>query len=477
MQKDERNLTLVTDEYEICMANSYFINVGVGKQRVAFDVFYRRNPDEGGYALFAGLNEIIEYIENLHFSPEDIEYLRSQHKYSDDFLDYLKDFKFHGDVYAFEEGTIMYPNEPIITVVADLIEAQIVETAILAQVNHQSLIATKASRIVRAAAGRPVTDFGARRAHNYDAATYGARAAYIGGVVGTATVSAGKDFGIPIGGTMAHSYVMFYKDELTAFRVFAKDYPDNCTLLVDTYNVLKSGVPNAIKVFQEMKDAGIKGRIGIRIDSGDLAYLSKAARAMLDDAGFPEAKIVVSNSLDEFTINSLLVQGAKIDSFGVGERLITAKSDPVFGAVYKLSAVENNGIWEPRIKISETVAKITNPGLKAVYRIYDESGAIADVIAGKEEKITLPVTVVDPEKPWKRYTLDGQIRELQVPVFKAGKLVYQSPDIQQIRKHVNEEFASQWETEQRFYNPHKHYMDMTEDYYNMKMALLEKEHA
>ncbi|MBR0385910.1 MAG: nicotinate phosphoribosyltransferase, partial [Erysipelotrichaceae bacterium] len=421
------------------------------------------------------LQEIIQYIEDLHFSEDDIEYLRSQHKYNDDFLDYLKTFKFHGDIYAFEEGTIMYPNEPIITVVADLIEAQIVETAILAQVNHQSLIATKASRIVRAAAGRPVTDFGARRAHNYDAATLGARAAYIGGVVGTATVSAGKEFGIPIGGTMAHSYVMFYQDELTAFRTFAKDYPNNCTLLVDTYNVLKSGVPNAIKVFQEMKDAGIQGKIGIRIDSGDLAYLSKASRAMLDDAGFPEAKIVVSNSLDEFTINSLLLQGAKIDSFGVGERLITAKSDPVFGAVYKLVAVEENGEWQPRIKISETVAKITNPGLKRVYRVYDEMGAIADVIAGDKEKVEGEITVINPEEPWKRYTLTGRIRELQVPIFRNGKLVYECPDIQTIKKHVAEEFANQWETEQRFYNPHKHYMDMTLDYYNMKISLLEKE--
>lgn len=475
MQKDERNLTLVTDEYEICMANSYFKNVGTGKHRVAFDVFFRKNPDEGGYALFAGLKEIIDYIQDLHFAEDDIEYLRSQHKYDEEFLDYLKDFSFHGDIYAFEEGTIMYPNEPIITVVADLIEAQIVETAILAQVNHQSLIATKASRIVRAAQGRPVTDFGARRAHNYDAATFGARAAYIGGVAGTATVSAGKDFGIPIGGTMAHSYVMYYKDELTAFRTFAKDYPNNCTLLVDTYNTLKSGVPNAIKVFQEMKDAGIKGKIGIRIDSGDLAYLSKESRRMLDEAGFPEAKIVVSNSLDEFTINSLLVQGAEIDSFGVGERLITAKSDPVFGAVYKLAAVEKDGQWEPKIKISETVAKITNPGLKSVYRFYDETGAVADVIAIRGEKLEGDVTVINPEEPWKRYTLKGDRKELQVPIFRDGKLVYEIPDMAAIRKHVEEEFALQWDTEKRFYNPHKHYMDMTEPYYEMKMALLEKE--
>ena len=378
-QSDERNITMMMDLYELTMANGYFLQENQG-ERVAFDVFFRRNPDGGGFSVFAGLEQIIEYIENMHFAEEDIDYLRGLNLFDDRFLEYLKEFRFHGDVYAFPEGTVMYPNEPVITVVAGLVEAQIVETEILAQINHQSLIATKARRIVRAAKGRPVSDFGARRAHNNDAAIYGAREAVIGGVNGTATVSAGQYFNIPVGGTMAHSWVMYYKDELTAFRKFAQIYPHNCVLLVDTYDVLDSGIPNAVKVFREMRDAGIRSRnFGIRIDSGDLAYLTKKSRAMLDDAGFPDAKIVISNSLDEYTITSILHQGGEVSSFGVGERLITSRSEPVFGAVYKLCAVEENGEWKPRIKLSETVEKITNPGLKDVYRVYSSNGeAVAD---------------------------------------------------------------------------------------------------
>jgi len=414
--------------------------------------------------------------------------------FTENFLEYLKDFKFTGDVDAFPEGTIMYPNEPIITVTAPIIEAQLVETEILAQVNHQSLIATKASRIVRAAAGRAVSDFGARRAHNNDAAIYGARAAYIGGASGTATVSAGQYFDIPIGGTMAHSYVMYFTSddndyrtsELAAFRSFAKSYPNNCILLVDTYNVLKSGVPNAIKVFQEMKDAGIESKsFGIRIDSGDLAYLTKKARKMLDDAGFTDAKIIVSNSLDEYTITSILQQGGQVNSFGVGERLITAKSEPVFGAVYKLCAVTDpkTGQVIPKIKISETVEKITNPGLKDVYRIKDEHGrAVADLLAIKGEEVDITAEggykFVDPEQPWKStHIFENCTAELlQQPLIRGGKPVVEDEDMETIRNRVKTQLeTSVWPEEQRFENPHKHYLDMTPNYYNMKMDLLRKE--
>ena len=343
---------MMMDFYELTMANGYFLQEDMDR-KVAFDVFYRKNPDDGGFAVFAGLEQIVEHIEGMHFSEEDVEYLRGLNCFSENFLLYLRNFHFTGDVYAFPEGTIMYPNEPVITVVAPLVEAQIVETEILAQVNHQSLIATKARRIVRSAGNRPVSDFGARRAHNNDAAIYGARAAYIGGVKGTATVSAGQYFNIPVGGTMAHSWVMFYKDELTSFRKFASLYPNNCILLVDTYDVLKSGVPNAITVFKEMEADGITSKnFGIRIDSGDLAYLTRESRKLLDEAGFSDAKIVISNSLDEYTIHSILEQGGCVDSFGVGERLITSKSEPVFGAVYKLCAVEEDGKMDPRIKLS-----------------------------------------------------------------------------------------------------------------------------
>ncbi|MCR4695537.1 MAG: nicotinate phosphoribosyltransferase [Pseudobutyrivibrio sp.] len=491
-QDQARNLTMMMDEYELTMANAYFNDPTIDNNTlVSFDVFYRANPDGGGFAIFAGLQQVKDYILNMHFTDEDIKYLRSVGHFTDDFLEYLWSFKFTGSVDAFKEGTVMYPNEPIITVTAPIIEAQLVETEILAQVNHQSLIATKASRIVRAANGRGVSDFGARRAHNNDAAIYGARAAYIGGVGGTATVSAGQYFNIPIGGTMAHSYVMYFTSEdnnnstseLAAFRSFAKSYPNNCILLVDTYNVLKSGVPNAIKVFNEMREAGIQSKsFGIRIDSGDLAYLTKKARKMLDDAGFPDAKIIVSNSLDEYTITSILQQGGQVNSFGVGERLITAKSEPVFGAVYKLCAVQNPKTGEviPKIKISETVEKITNPGLKDVYRIKDANGrAVADLLAIKGEKVDMNqeggYKFIDPEQPWKStHIFSGCTAELlQHPLIRDGEAVCPDEDILDIKNRVKDQLETcVWQEEQRFENPHKHYLDMTPAYYNMKMELL-----
>ena len=475
---DRRNISMMMDLYELTMANGYFLTEDPDK-KVVFDLFYRRNPDGGGYAIFAGLEQILEYLEGMHFNEGNIEYLRSLNMFDERFLKYLSDFRFTGDVYAFPEGSIMYPYEPVITVVANIVEAQIIETELLSEVNHQSLVATKAARVVRAADGRAVSDFGARRAHNNDAAIYGARACYIGGVGGTATVAAGAYFDIPVSGTMAHSYVMYYKDELTAFRTFAKIYPDNCILLADTYNVLKSGVPNAIKVFQEMREQGIHSKnFGIRLDSGDLAYLSIQARKMLDDAGFPDAKIVVSNSLDEFTIRSILEQGAAIDAFGVGERMITAKSDPVFGAVYKLAAVMENGEFSPRIKISENIEKVTNPGLKDVYRLYNAEGhSVADLIAMAGETLDMSGYVVDPEKPWKKIQLSGlTAKRMQKKVLAGGVRTEEPEDMETIRNRVKDQLKNEvWEQEKRFENPHRHYLDMTPAYYEMKMQLLSEE--
>ena len=482
---DRSNVAMMMDLYELTMANGYF-KQEAQSSRVAFDVFYRRNPDGGGFAIFAGLEQILEYLEGLHFSEADIEYLRGLNLFGEDFLDYLRAFRFTGDVYAFPEGTVMYPEEPIITVVADLVQAQIIETELLAQVNHQSLVATKANRIVRAAAGRPVSDFGARRAHNNDAAVYGARASFIGGVSGTATVSAGQAFDIPVSGTMAHSWVMFYRDELEAFRKFAAVYPDNCILLADTYDVLRSGVPNAIRVFTELRDAGIGSKsYGIRLDSGDLAYLSREARAMLDAAGFTDAKIVVSNSLDEYTITSILDQGGCIDAFGVGERMITARSEPVFGAVYKLCAVAGpDGAFEPRIKVSETVAKITNPGLKRVYRVYNADGkAVADLITGWEgidpDAVRTGYRFVDLERPWKKREFVGcTARPLQRQVMAAGARTQPPAAARDIAAYVRRQLKDEiWEEEQRFEYPHKHYIDMSPEYYAMKMHMLEAIHG
>lgn len=476
MQHNERNLSMVMDFYELTMSNGY-----LGDQdqntKVVFDVFYRKNPDQAGFSIFAGLEQIIDYIQNLHFDEDDILYLKSQGLFRDDFLNYLKNFTFKGDVYAFPEGTIMYPNEPVITVIAPLIDAQLIETAILLQINHQSLIATKTRRIVKAARGRAVSDFGARRAHNMDAAVYGARAAYIGGAIGTATVLAGKMFHIPVSGTMAHSWVMYFKDEYTSFKKYAETYPDATVLLVDTYDVLESGVPNAIKTAKEVLQPMGKRLKGIRLDSGDLAYLSKRARKLLDDAGLADCKIIVSNSLDEYTITSILDQDGCIDSFGVGERLITSKSEPVFGAVYKIVAVEKNGVFWPRIKISENPEKITDPGLKKVYRVYDEEGhAMADLLAKADQQLDFsqPLRYVDPAKPWKnRYFKNCTAKSLQIPIFKDGKLIYKQPSINEIAAYVKKQLSDEiWEEEQRFENPHIHFMDMTPELYEEKMNLL-----
>lgn len=476
---NQQNVAMIMDFYEMTMAHGYFKDGDVDKeQRVVFDVFYRKNPDEGGFAIFAGLSQIIDYITNMHFEKEDIEYLRGLKMFSEDFLDYLADFKFKGDVYAFPEGTVIYPNEPILTVVAPLIDAQLIETELLLQVNHQSLIATKAQRIVRAADGRAVSDFGARRAHNNDSAVLGARACYIGGVNSTATVLAGKLFGIPVSGTMAHSFVMYYRDEYTAFKKYAMTYPDAAVFLVDTYDVLNSGVPNAIRIQQEVLGPMGKRVKGVRLDSGDLAYLSKKVRKMLDAAGMEDCKVIVSNSLDEYTIQSLLTkQGAKIDSFGVGERMITAKSEPVFGAVYKIAAVEENGVFEPRIKVSENVEKITNPGLKQVYRIYDENKkAIADLLATADQEVDVTgrFRYIDTKKPWKNRYFEGcTAKPLQVPIIQSGKLIYEEPTIHEIRDYVKYQLSEEiWEEELRFEYPHEHYVDMTPELYEMKMNLL-----
>lgn len=477
-QYDARNISMMMDLYEMTMAHGYFKEDQEG-DFATFDVFYRRNPDGGGFAIFAGLEQVLEYLENLHFDERDIEYLRSLKIYDEDFLRWLSGYRFRGDVIAMPEGGIMYPDEPILTVNAPLIDAQLVETAILTQINHQSLVATKTQRIVQAAQGRGVADFGARRAHNIDAAVYGARAAYIGGADSTATVLAGQMFGIPVSGTMAHSWVMYHDDEYTAFRRFAELYPDNAVLLVDTYNVLESGVPNAIKAANDVLIPMGKRLKGIRIDSGDLAYLSKAARQLLDEAGLTDCKIVASNSLDEFTIRSILDQGGCIDSFGVGERLITAKSDPVFGAVYKLVAVHEGQACRPTIKISETFEKITNPGRKQLWRVYDSDGwAIADLITKEDESpdFSGAYAFVDPQKPWKRHVFsDHTIRGLRELVMKGGKRVRQSPSLKEIRAFVKRQLATEvWPEEQRFENPHHHYLDMSPAYYKMKMALLKE---
>ncbi len=467
---------MLMDLYELTMSYGYFKECD-WNAKAAFDVFYRRNPDDGGYAVAGGLEQIIDYIRHLHFEESDIAYLRSLNLFSEDFLDYLRDFSFKGDLYAFPEGTVIYPNEPVITVVAPMIDAQIIETSVLLHFNHQSLIATKASRIVRAADGRSVSDMGARRAHNMDAAVYGARAAYIGGVSGTATVLAAQMFGIPAVGTMAHSWVMGFSDEFEAFSKYAKTYPDSTVLLVDTYNVLRSGVPNAIRTAREILAPLGKRLKAIRIDSGDLAYLSKRSREMLDSAGLSDCHIIVSNSLDEYTITSLLNQESAIDSFGVGERLITSKNDPVFGAVYKLVAIERNGIFKPKIKISENPEKITNPGLKKVYRIFNEAGyAVADLIAKYDEVLDFskPVPYIDPQGPWKRNTFENcHAVALQVPIFKDGKLVYKLPSLDEIKAYVADQLNNKvWPEELRFEYPHRHYLAMTESYYKMKMALL-----
>ena len=478
MQHERRNISMLMDLYEMTMAHGYFTKQD-NTDRVAFDVFYRRNPDQGGFAIFAGLEQVVDYLLNLHFDEEDIAYFKSLHLFSDEFLEYLRNFKFTGDVYAFKEGSIIYPNEPILTIVAPLIDAQIAETAVLTMINHQSLIATKANRIMRAAGGRIVSDFGARRAHNVDAAVYGARAAYIGGVHGTATVLAGQQFDIPVNGTMAHSWVMYHDSEYEAFKAYAEVYPESSVFLVDTYDVLNSGIPNAIKVAKDVLEPKGHRLKGIRLDSGDLAYLAKHARNMLDDAGMEDCKIMASNSLDEYTITSILSQGGPIDIFGVGERLITSKTDPVFGAVYKIVGIEKQGQWKPRIKVSESVTKITNPGLKNVYRVYSAEGkAIAELLTlpGEKPSTDSPYCYIDPEKPWKElYFENCTFKNMQELVIKDGKQIVKPPTLKEIRAYVQDQLTHEiWEEEQRFENPHSHYLDMSPEYYHMKMDLLNR---
>ncbi|HDS1367957.1 TPA: nicotinate phosphoribosyltransferase [Stenotrophomonas maltophilia] len=475
-QYDDRNISMMMDLYALTMANGYFMD-GREKTWAAFDVYYRKNPDGGGFAVFAGLEQVIEHIEGMHFGEQDIDYLRELGRFDDAFLDYLHGFRFSGDIHAFPEGTIMYPNEPILTVRAPLIDAQLVETAILTQINHQSLIATKTRRIVNAAQGRPVFDFGARRAHNVDAAVYGARAAYIGGAAGTSNIMAGKQFSIPVSGTMAHSWVMFHDSEYQAFRRYAEQYPDDTVLLVDTYDVMRSGIPNATRVFKEVLEPMGRRLKGVRLDSGDLAYLSNRARTALDAAGLEDCCIFASNSLDEYTIGSLISQDSRIDGFGVGERLITSKSDPVFGAVYKLVAVQENGKFVPRIKISETVGKTTNPGLKKVHRIYCEKGqAIADLITGADEAVDLnkDYRYVDPEKPWQdRHFTNCSSKELQQQIVKNGRRVQPKKSLLEIRQHVEQQLEQEtWREEIRLDNPHVHYLDMSPAYNDMKTNML-----
>ena len=477
---DNRNLTLLTDFYELTMMQGYFKNNAT--ERVVFDVFYRQNPDGAAYSICAGLAQVIDYVKSLHFDYDDIEYLRSLNTFDEDFLDYLAGFHFTGDIYAIKEGSVIFPMEPLVKVVAPIMEAQLVETAILNIVNHQSLIATKAARVCYAANGGAVMEFGLRRAQGPDAGTLGARAAVIGGCAGTSNVLCAKEFNLPALGTHAHSWIMSFPDELTAFRKYAELYPQNTTLLVDTYDTLRSGVPHAITVFKELKEAGKMPKVyGIRLDSGDLAYLSKKARKQLDEAGFPEASICASSDLDEHLIESLLSQGARIDSWGVGTNLITSKDTPAFGGVYKLAAVEENGKFTPKIKLSENPIKITNPGNKTIFRIYDnETGKIkADLIALAGEDITgeKPLLLFDPICTWKKTMLKPgtfTVKEILIPIFQNGQCVYDSPDVMEIRDFCKEELDTLWEETRRFINPHEVYVDLSSQLWDIKNTLLDE---
>ena len=472
---DNRNLTMLVDFYEMTMANGFLLN-GKGNETVYFDMFFRKVPDNGGYAIAAGLEQVIQYLENLSFSDKDIDYLRKKGIFSEQFLEYLRNFEFSCDVWAVPEGTPIFPHEPVVVVKGPAIQAQFVETMILLSINHQSLIATKASRIVRAADGRPVMEFGSRRAQGYDGAVYGARAAYIGGCAGTACAIADREFGVPALGTMAHSWVQLFDSQLEAFRAYAKIYPDNCVLLVDTYNTLKSGLPDAITVFKELKEKGYNN-IGIRIDSGDITYLTRKARKMLDDAGFENCKIVISNSLDEYIIRDVLMQGAKIDSFGVGERLVTSKSEPVFGGVYKLAAVVENGQTVPRIKLSDNAVKITNPGNKSLWRLFDNATgmAAADVITLEDEVIddSKPYTIFHPDYPYKKKTLtDFTAVKILVHVFKSGKCVYHNPSIKEIKDYCKEQLDKFWDEIKRFENPQEYFVDLSKPLWDIKQSLI-----
>ncbi len=473
---DGINLTMLTDFYEITMANGYF-ETGMAEKIAYFDMFFRKVPDGGGFAIMAGLEQVIDYLSHLKFTEKDIAYLRSKNCFSEKFLDYLKEFEFQCDVWAVPEGTPIFPGEPIVTVRGPVVQAQFVETMILLIINHQSLIATKANRVVRAAQGKPVMEFGTRRSHGTAAAMYGARASYIGGCVGTACAIADREYGVKALGTMAHSWVQTFASEYEAFKKYTEIYPDNATLLVDTYDVLRSGVPAAIEVFKEL-DPPYKG---IRIDSGDLTYLTKRARKMLDEAGLTDCKIVVSNSLDEYIIRDLIFQGAKVDSFGVGERLITAKSEPVFGGVYKLCALEQDGKIIPKIKISENTEKITNPGFKSVYRLYDKTTdkAIADVITLAEEKMPEEgesgYEIFDPNAVWKRKNIKNfYAKDIRKQIFKAGKLVYEAPDIETVREFCYDQVETLWEEILRFENPQTYYVDLSQRLWTMKNDLIEE---
>lgn len=476
--KNARNLTMLVDFYELTMGNSYLDN-NVGDKIAYFDMFFRRVPDGGGYCIMAGVQQLMEYLSNLKFTEEDIEYLRSKHCFSEKFLDYLKNFKFECDVWAIPEGNPIFPGEPLVTVRGPILQAQFVETMLLLTVNHQTLIATKANRICRAAEGRPVMEFGSRRAQGYDGAIYGARSAIIGGCAATACTIAEQMFEVPASGTMAHSWVQLFPNEYEAFKAWAKSYPDNCYLLIDTYNVLKSGLPNAIKVFDEvLKPMGYRPN-GIRIDSGDITYLTKKCRKILDESGYSDVKIVISNSLDEHIITDVLSQGAKIDSFGVGERLITARSEPVFGGVYKLVAIEENGEIIPKIKISENEEKITNPGFKKIYRLFDKSTdkAIADLISLHNEKIddTKPLEIFAPVHTWKKKKLTNYYaKDLMVQIFDKGNPCYKNPAVKDIQKFAQEETEKLWEEVLRFENPHTYYVDLSNKLWSVKHCLLNK---
>ena len=474
------NLTLLTDFYELTMMQGYFKTQNT--EKVVFDAFYRKNPCDGGYAIAAGLDQVIDYIKNLRFSKEDIAYLRSLNTFDEDFLNYLADFRFSGDIYAIPEGTVVFPREPLVKVVAPIMEAQLVETAILTIINHQSLIATKASRVVCAAKGDGIMEFGLRRAQGPDAGVYGARAAMIGGCIGTSNVLAGQLFDVPVKGTHAHSWIMSFPDEYTAFKTYANMYPDACCLLVDTYDTLKSGVPNAIRVFEEMRNAGIPLKnYGIRLDSGDLAYLTKKARIMLDEAGFPDAIISASSDLDEYLINSLKTQGCTVTSWGVGTNLITSSDNPAFGGVYKLAAIKKPGDKEftAKIKISENPEKITNPGNKTVYRIYDkESSKIkADLIClvGETFDPSEDLKIFDPISTWKKSILPAgsyQIREMLVPIFLNGQCVYSSPAVMDIKAYCQQELNTLWDENRRLINPQTVYVDLSQKLFDLKHKLL-----
>lgn len=472
------NLTMLTDFYEFTMVNGFF-NEGKGNETVCFDAFFRKVPDNGGFAIAAGLEQVIDYIKKLKFTEDDIAYLENKKIFNKEFLDYLRNFKFECDIWAIPEGTPVFPGEPLITVKGPAIQAQFLETMILLTVNHQCLIATKSNRVVRAAEGRPVMEFGSRRAQGAAGAVDGARAAYIGGCVGTACTLTDEMYGVPALGTMAHSWIQMFDSEYEAFAAYARNYPDSVTLLVDTYNVLKSGVPNAIKVFDEILKPMGKRPKGIRIDSGDITYLSQKCRKMLDEAGYEDCAIVASNSLDEYIIKDMLLQGAKIDSFGVGERMITAKSEPVFGGVYKLAAVERNGVLEPKIKISENVSKITTPGYKQVYRLYSKENdkAIADVMTLFDENIdeTKPYEIFDPEHTWKRKSVTNfYAKKLLVQIFDKGEYVYDAPSLEEIKAYCKNQIDGLWDEVKRFENPHIYYVDLSPKLWEIRQNLIAK---